>query len=213
MSQRVMRAGWRVCAILPVALLLGGVVWGLGHWDRDGREGCTDPSKKICQLGAAQSSGVPEKEAVGGPLLAHFAILAKPPSGLPPQVQKSLGPPPFGVEWSSARPLPTGLSRRVWVIPGVQHLCLLEWTLENGLASTCTRTAIALRQGVSATTIKEAMGSNPAVRDTVGVVPDRAQQVRIITPGYPAKRVRVTDNLFGFSDHIPEPPERIEIVL
>jgi len=51
-----------------------------------------------------------------------------------------------------------------------------------------------------------------AVRSIVGLVPDKAKRVRIHTPGYPTATRSVERNVFVLTDHIPQPPETIELL-
>jgi hypothetical protein len=62
------------------------------------------------------------------------------------------------------------------------------------------------------TVLQNPAKGRPATRSIVGLVPDQAERVRIHTPGYPAVTRPVERNVFVLTDHIPQPPETIELL-
>jgi hypothetical protein len=62
------------------------------------------------------------------------------------------------------------------------------------------------------TFLQDAAKGRPATRSIVGLVPDQAKRVRIHTPGSPTVTRPVERNVFVLTDHIPQPPETIELL-
>lgn len=140
-----------------------------------------------------------------------FGVLRSLPSGLPPRVLRVLRNHASGADWMRANLIVPGVDRQVWLVPGGRRLCLVSEHLSS-VDLTCARTEIALRRGVSATTLTNRQQAAKISRGIVGVAPDWADAVRIHTPGFPTVTRPVERNVFVLTDHIPQPPETIELL-
>jgi hypothetical protein len=106
----------------------------------------------------------------------------------------------------------SGVRRQVWALTAPHELCLFDVSIEGGVGVVCSKVHQVVRRGIMSTILQEPAKGKPATRSVVGLVPDQAKRVRIHTPGYPTATRPVERNVFVLTDHIPQPPETIELL-
>jgi len=109
-------------------------------------------------------------------------------------------------------PVLKGFDREVWALAGAGQVCLLDRSLASGAGATCTPVRRVLMRGITSTFLQDGAPGTPPERSTIGLVPDKAKRVRIHTPGFPTVTRPVERNVFVLTDHIPQPPETIELL-
>lgn len=82
----------------------------------------------------------------------------------------------------------------------------------NSRGITCSSINRVIHHGMMSTFLRDHAFKGTPSRSTVGLVSDRTKRVRIHTPGFPTVARPVEDNVFFLEDHIPAPPEWIELV-
>lgn len=105
-----------------------------------------------------------------------------------------------------------GFRRQVWALPAGRQFCLLDRSIEGGVGVVCRSVMRVVRSGIMSTILQDPAKGQPAKRSVVGFVPDKAKRVRIHTPGFPTVTLPVERNVFVLTDHIPQPPEMIELL-
>jgi hypothetical protein len=106
----------------------------------------------------------------------------------------------------------TALERQVWAGLGGHRICLIDHLGLGGTGVTCVAIKRALEHGITSTFLREGVHDAPADRSIVGLVPDGAARVRVLTPGYRPAVVPVRRNVFVLHDQVPEPPETVELL-
>lgn len=144
-------------------------------------------------------------------LKRRFGALAGAPTGLPFEVAETQ-PLPSRLSPSEAWLVLPGVSRQVWALAGDHQLCLLDRSLEGGAGVVCSEVKQVVVHGIMSTVLQDPAKGQPAKRSVVGLVPDQARRVRIHTPGFPTVTRPVERNVFVLTDHIPQPPETLELL-
>lgn len=109
-------------------------------------------------------------------------------------------------------PVLTMLERQVWAAPIGHRLCLIDHSGSDGTGVTCATVTRVLQHGITSAFLREGTQGSPADRSIVGLVPDGAARVRLLTPGYQPAVVPVRRNVFVLHDRVPEPPETVELL-
>jgi hypothetical protein len=166
-----------------------------------------------CGCGNTESShGSPPTDAATGraPLRVSrsFNALRGPRGELP------AGPIPIGTDSSATRgwPVLQTLKRETWAILLKGRLCLVDNSDTDGISIACRDIGYVLQDGILSTFLRDEAFDGPRRRSVVGLVPDQAKRVRVHTPGFPTVTRPVERNVFVLTDHIPQPPETIELL-
>jgi hypothetical protein len=157
------------------------------------------------------SDGGTRHEQVASQLVHRFGVLRRAPTRLPAEVTE-LDPLPSQLTGSDAWVVLLGLRRQVWALPARRQFCLLDRSIEGGVAAVCSSARQVLQHGIMSTVLEDPAKGQSAKRSVFGLVPDQAKRVRIHTPGYPTATRPVERNVFVLTDHIPQPPETIELL-
>ena len=134
---------------------------------------------------------------------AKFRILRQPADGLPPSLSKQLHPAPFGAKWSLSRKVHEDL----WAVPTGRHICLVRSQAGGAVSVVCAPNQRALSHGIFIASLQDPSMKGPGPRrKIIGVAPDKAPAVRLITPNFRTVTVRVHRNVFVQRDNIPASP-------
>jgi hypothetical protein len=140
-------------------------------------------------------------------MVADFALLRSPAKPLPTQVVRVMSPRFPGMLWNRAHPVPTALPDDYWLVPGPEHLCLMDVAPKvASIGTVCETNAQALHHGIANTLLDRASH----VRTIVGAVPDGIRTL-IIESGGQQTLVRASHGEFVHRDSIPLPPDRLEL--
>lgn len=177
----------------------------------------------IALMGLASCGGQPETQAdqvshedtrheqVANQVVHKFGALRRAPTRLPIEITET-EPLPSQLSGSEAWMVLPGLRRQVWALPAGHQFCLLDRSIEGGVGVVCRSVKRVVSSGIMSTILQDATKGQPALRSVVGLVPDQAKGVRIHTPGYPTATRPVERNVFVLIDHIPQPPETLELI-
>jgi hypothetical protein len=88
----------------------------------------------------------------------------------------------------------------------------LDRSIEGGVGVICSNLQQVVRHGIFSSVLQGPAKGRSATRSVVGLVPNQAKRVRIHTPGFPTVTRPVERNVFVLTDHIPQPPETIELL-
>src|SRR5512144_3216566 len=109
-------------------------------------------------------------------------------------------------------PIFASLDQQVWAAPVGVRLCLIDQSMSGETGLTCSTFKHALKHGITSTFLREGSHGSAADRSSVGLVPDGAVRVRVLTPGYQPSVAPVRRNVFVLHDQVPEPPETVELL-
>jgi len=137
---------------------------------------------------------------------ATFSVFEQGRTGLPTALERSLPPAPSGIRWTEAHRL-LGIGPKVWAFLGGDKLCLLEQASAVSITVVCTGWQRASEHGIFIASVRDpSMSHSGPAREVIGLAPDSAAVVRLITPGFKAVTVPVDRNVFVRRDEVPASP-------
>lgn len=201
---------------LPLSLvLLAAIMMGCG--------GSTDNPESRSTVAKLSDARAKSKSPTGSPYalpaisraqahqLSAFALLRKPPEGLPTTTQRFLPKPIFGSNWDLARRIPAKAEGEYWLVPGDGYLCVLAQGVMGGpgVSATCEKTDQATEHGIAATSIAPPDARHPD-RLIVGVAPDGTHKALVHTRGSIAT-VPIRSGAFVLRDATVAPADFISL--
>lgn len=192
---------------IATALLLGActlTILSLGS-QSGGRPSGANPGTQ-----EERHSELPQVEPISrmpAELRRNFSLFRSPAKGLPFAFRQRLGS-PFGASWTLAQPL----RKHVWAVPARKYLCLTEQRPGGDIALGCTQTKQALSHGIFIASLVDPSIKKPGRRRAIiGLAPDCARAVELITPNFRTITVGVRRGVFAHSDNIPASPQTVEL--
>jgi hypothetical protein len=214
MTQTRSNAGRRLGAgLLFLAVAAGVVLWQIGAFDRNSRQG--DSTVGSTALPEAREQPSPMITRVARRQFESFAVLRTRPEGLPPSVTRALRAPIYGMNWTLAQKLPVdAVGVRLWAVPGHDAICILGQEKRAAVIATCATTHHAVREGVATVLLRAPgrpeSGRAPSRRLVAGLAPDHARTMRIYTRQSIAT-AHVFDGTFTLEDASMDSPDRITV--
>jgi hypothetical protein len=141
-------------------------------------------------------------------LVSNFTLFRSPANGVPESVWQPIHQSIPGMLWAQSRRIPVSSSDAYWLVPGRRHLCIISLSRASSTIGTvCSGIRQAIHHGIADTSL----GMRPPKRLIVGVAPDRARRVVVLSAGS-SFSVRVHRlGVFTRSDSVPKGPERFLI--
>lgn len=137
---------------------------------------------------------------------ASFSVFDQGRTGLPKSLERRLPPAPRSIRWSEAHRL-VGIGPKVWAFLGEDELCLLGQEGAASITVVCTGRRRALEHGIFIASVRDSsMSDSGPVREVIGLAPDSAGVVHLITPGSKSVTVPVDHNVFIWRDDVPASP-------
>jgi hypothetical protein len=95
-----------------------------------------------------------------------------------------------------------------WAVPGNGFVCLVSQERDRSVDQVCASVYVAMTHGLASVSIREPDVKLPAHRRIVGIAPDGAIGIRIVTAGVTTVS-GVAGNVFSLADENPQPPEEL----
>jgi hypothetical protein len=138
---------------------------------------------------------------------AAFALLQAPTNGVPAPIGRIMSARFPGMRWNHAERVPTGLPDTYWLVPGIEHLCLLDIAPKvASIGTVCETNAQALHHGIANASLDRVSHT----RTIVGVVPEGTRTVTIESGRFHTL-VRPRHGEFVHSDSITLPPDQLTL--
>lgn len=188
------------------------VLIGVGLWISQASDEQARPSTTTSGPSAnAEPAHAERRSPPAQRLQAAFEIFRSDPEELPADVTRVMRTPSYGVDWDFAQRLAT--VQPAWALPGKRFVCLVHVDPSGTNPSqSCAPSQRVIKHGLFAATLPTSGGQTRSHRMVFGIVPDRAHEVRIQTPGFASATVRVKWNTFTVRDRLTEPPEAMVLV-